>query len=91
MENWIGIGIWIVLGGLVGLLMKVIVPRPEETPGHTPVIVVLGAFAGATGLVNIDSLVDMIRERFPGKLGENNVAAIRDAYTHCGGEECSWE
>ena len=51
----------------------------------------LGAFAGATGLVNIDSLVDMIRERFPGKLGENNVAAIRDAYTHCGGEECSWE
>jgi len=51
----------------------------------------LGAFAGATGLVNIDSLVDMIRERFPGKLGENNVTAIRDAYTHCGGEECSWE
>ena len=51
----------------------------------------LGAFAGATGLVQIDSLVDMIRERFPGKLGENNVAAIRDAYTHCGGEECSWE
>jgi pyruvate ferredoxin oxidoreductase gamma subunit len=51
----------------------------------------LGAFAGATGLVNIDSLVDMIRERFPGDLGEKNVAAIRDAYTHCGGEECSWE
>ncbi len=51
----------------------------------------LGAFAGATGLVRIDSLVEMIRERFPGKLGESNVAAIRDAYTHCGGEECSWE
>jgi pyruvate ferredoxin oxidoreductase gamma subunit len=51
----------------------------------------LGAFAGATGLVNIDSLVEMIRERFSGKLGEKNVAAIRDAYTHCGGEECSWE
>ena len=51
----------------------------------------LGAFAGATGLVRIDSLVEMIRERFPGELGEKNVAAIRDAYTHCGGEECSWE
>ncbi|UCC93420.1 MAG: pyruvate ferredoxin oxidoreductase subunit gamma [Thermoplasmata archaeon] len=53
--------------------------------------VMLGAFAGATGLVNIDSLVEMIRDRFPGEMGEKNVAAIRDAYTHCGGEECSWE
>ncbi len=51
----------------------------------------LGAFTGATGMVGIDSLVEMIRERFPGKLGENNVTAIRDAYTHCGGDECSWE
>ncbi len=51
----------------------------------------LGAFAGATGLVRVDSLVDMIRERFPGELGEKNVAAIRDAYVHCGGEECSWD
>jgi pyruvate ferredoxin oxidoreductase gamma subunit len=51
----------------------------------------LGAFAGATGLVKIDSLVDMIRERFPGKLGENNVAAIRNAFGHCGGGVCSWD
>ena len=51
----------------------------------------LGAFAGATGLVKIDSLVMMIRERFPGKLGENNVAAIRNAFVHCGGGECSWD
>ena len=51
----------------------------------------LGAFAGATHLVGIDSLVEMIRERFPGKLGENNVAAIRNAFVHCGGGECSWE
>ncbi len=51
----------------------------------------LGAFAGATGMVRIDSLVEMILERFPGKLGEKNVVAIRDAYTHCGGDECSWE
>jgi pyruvate ferredoxin oxidoreductase gamma subunit len=51
----------------------------------------LGAFAGATGLVAIESLVAMIRERFPGQLGEKNVAAIRDAFTHCGGGECAWE
>ncbi|MFC1660247.1 hypothetical protein ACFL3S_02115 [Gemmatimonadota bacterium] len=49
MENWIGIGIWIVLGSLVGLLMKTIIARPEETPGHTPIIVVLGAFAAVIG------------------------------------------
>jgi pyruvate ferredoxin oxidoreductase gamma subunit len=51
----------------------------------------LGAFAGATGLVSIDSLVAMILERFPGKLGENNVAAIRNAFDHCGGGVCEWE
>jgi pyruvate ferredoxin oxidoreductase gamma subunit len=51
----------------------------------------LGAFTGATGLVGIQSLEEMILERFPGKLGENNVAAIREAYKHCGGVDCSWE
>jgi hypothetical protein len=49
MENWIGIGIWIILGGLIGLVMKSVVSRPEETPGHTPVILVLGAFAAVVG------------------------------------------
>jgi hypothetical protein len=49
MENWIGIGIWIVVGGLVGLLMKTVIARPEETAGHTPIIVVLGAFAAVIG------------------------------------------
>ena len=50
----------------------------------------LGAFAGATGLVGIESLVEMIRERFPGSLGENNEKAIREAFHHCGGGECVW-
>jgi len=49
MENWIGIGVWIVLGVLVGLAVKVIVKRPEETGGHALVIVVLGAFAAVIG------------------------------------------
>ena len=49
MENWIGIGIWIVMGGLIGLLMRAVVKGPETTPGHTTIIVVLGAFAAVVG------------------------------------------
>jgi hypothetical protein len=49
MENWIGIGIWIVLGAAIGLLMKVLVRQEDATPGHTTVIAVLGAFGGVIG------------------------------------------
>jgi uncharacterized membrane protein YeaQ/YmgE (transglycosylase-associated protein family) len=49
MENWIGIAIWIVMGGLIGLAVKALVPRPEETSGHSAILVVLGAFAGVIG------------------------------------------
>jgi hypothetical protein len=49
MQNWIGIGVWIVMGASIGLAMKVVVKRPEETPGHTPVIMALGAFAAVIG------------------------------------------
>jgi hypothetical protein len=49
MENWIGVGIWIVLGVLVALTMKVLVQRPEEQPGHNLVLVALGAFAAVVG------------------------------------------
>jgi hypothetical protein len=49
MENWIGIGIWIVIGGLVGLVMRTLVKRPEATSGHTTLLVVLGAFAAVVG------------------------------------------
>lgn len=49
MENWIGIGIWIVLGAAIGLLMKVLVRQEHTTPGHTTVIAVLGAFGGVIG------------------------------------------
>jgi hypothetical protein len=48
MENWIGIGLWIIMGGLVGLLMKTVFSRPEA-PGHTVIIAVLGAFAAVVG------------------------------------------
>ena len=49
MENWIGVGIWIVMGGAIGLAMKVVVKVPEETPGHSVVLFVLGSFAAAIG------------------------------------------
>ena len=49
MQNWIGIGIWIVMGAVIGLSMKVFIKRPEETPGHTVVLAVLGSFAAVIG------------------------------------------
>lgn len=49
MQNWIGIAIWIIMGMVVGLVMKALIRRPEETPGHTPILMVLGAFAAVIG------------------------------------------
>ena len=48
MENWIGIGIWIVMGAVIGLIMRGVVEQ-EETPGHVPVLMTLGAFAAVIG------------------------------------------
>lgn len=41
---------------------------------------ILGALVKATGLVNLESVIELIKERFPGKLGEANSQAVRDAY-----------
>ena len=49
MQNWIGIGIWIVMGAVISLGMKAIIRRPEETQGHTIVLMALGAFAAVIG------------------------------------------
>lgn len=49
MENWIGIGIWIVLGALVGLSMKVLVKQSGERPGHTTLLAIFGAFGAVIG------------------------------------------
>lgn len=49
MENWIGIGIWIVLGVLIALAMKGVVKLPAEARGHTVVLGVLGAFGAVIG------------------------------------------
>ncbi len=49
MENWIGVGVWIVLGAVIGLAMKAVVKRPEEQPGHTVILAVLGSFGALIG------------------------------------------
>lgn len=41
---------------------------------------ILGAFVKGTGLVKLDTLTALIRERFPGELGEANVRAVKEAY-----------
>ena len=40
----------------------------------------LGALAGATGLVSIDSITKVVQERFSGEAGEKNAKAARAAY-----------
>ncbi len=49
MENWIGVGIWIVMGAAIGLTMKSLIRQPEETRGHGTLLVILGAFAAVIG------------------------------------------
>ncbi len=49
MQNWVGIAIWIVMGAVIGLTMKALIKRPEETQGHTVVLAVLGSFAAVIG------------------------------------------
>ncbi len=42
--------------------------------------VMLGAFAKVTGEVTLDSIVDITKETFPGKIGEKNAEATKIAY-----------
>jgi len=45
-----------------------------------PNAVLLGAFSALTGQVQLASVEAAIRERFPGSIGERNVAAARAAF-----------
>ena len=42
--------------------------------------VMLGAFAGVTGEVSLDSIIKITKETFPGKIGEKNAEAAKIAY-----------
>ncbi len=46
----------------------------------TPNTVLLGAFTAMSDTVQIDSLCDAIMKKFPGKIGEMNVAAAKAAH-----------
>jgi pyruvate ferredoxin oxidoreductase gamma subunit len=45
-----------------------------------PNAALLGGFVALTGLVSIGSLAAAIRERFPGRVGDDNVAAAEAAF-----------
>lgn len=47
----------------------------------------LGALIRAVPLVSMDSLIKVIKERFPGAIGEKNVAVIKRAYEEVCGVE----
>lgn len=60
------------------------VPATELAMKHVgrpaPNTALLGAFAALTDQVTLDSVVEAIRRTFPGKVGEANVAAAREAH-----------
>ncbi len=43
----------------------------------------LGAFAKATGLVKLETIQQVIKEKWSGKVGENNAAGAKEAYDTC--------
>ncbi len=50
-----------------------------------PNAVLLGGFAALVGIVSFDSIATAIRERFPGPIGEGNVAAAQAAFDEVAG------
>ena len=45
-----------------------------------PNAVMIGAFCSITGLVSLDAVQEAIMGKFPGRVGENNVAALKRAH-----------
>jgi pyruvate ferredoxin oxidoreductase gamma subunit len=60
------------------------VPATELALKHVgrplPNAALLGGFAAVTGLLGLDSVAAAIRDKFPGKVAEGNVAAATAAY-----------
>jgi len=51
-----------------------------------PNAALLGSFAAMTGQLKLASVEKAIMEKFPGRIGEANVAAAREAYALAGGK-----
>jgi pyruvate ferredoxin oxidoreductase gamma subunit len=62
----------------------VTVPATELALKHVgrpvPNAALLGAFAALTGVVRLESVAKAIREEFPGKVGDANIAAATEAH-----------
>jgi 2-oxoacid:acceptor oxidoreductase gamma subunit (pyruvate/2-ketoisovalerate family) len=43
----------------------------------------LGAFAKATGLIKLDTVQEVIKEKWPGKVGARNAEGAKEAYETC--------
>lgn len=52
----------------------------EHTGRTVPNAVLLGGMAALTGLIEMESVADAIMQRFPGAVGEKNVAAAKAAF-----------
>lgn len=42
--------------------------------------IMVGAFAGASGMIHLEALEASVRARYPGELGEKEVVAMRRAF-----------
>jgi pyruvate ferredoxin oxidoreductase gamma subunit len=58
----------------------------EHVGRPLPNAVLLGGFAALSGLISLESVSAAIRERFPGKLGDGNIAAAEAAFAYVSGE-----
>lgn len=45
--------------------------------------IMIGAFSKATGVVKLESLFPRIKENFPGKTGDINIAMVKAGYERC--------
>lgn len=76
------------IGDVVGALKAervVAVPATDLAREHLgrplPNAALLGGFSALTGQVGLAAVLDAIRARFPGKVGDGNAAAAAAAYT----------
>ena len=45
-----------------------------------PNAIMIGAFCSITGLISLEAVQEAIMDKFPGKVGENNIAALERAH-----------
>lgn len=61
-----------------------VVPATEISIKHVgrpvPNVPLLGGFAAVAGMVKLESVIEAIRQRFSGKVGEGNIAAATEAF-----------